>query len=158
MSETKSTTSTLKDVYFFYTSVSVPEKQLNPDGKPAESEHPLEGHSFEIKILVPEKDYKQMKKEYKGAKNFDKDRHGLEVIQTTALGYGTKGHLQFRPVKNDFGLYLYPNALCITDLVEYVEGAGSVDEEAFGIEALDDADIDEVVSATEGDLDEDLEF
>ena len=61
-------------------------------------------------------------------------------------------------MKNDFGLYLYPNALCITDLVEYVEGAGSVDEEAFGIEALDDADIDEVVSATEGDLDEDLEF
>ena len=62
MSETKSTTSTLKDVYFFYTSVSVPEKQLNPDGKPAESEHPLEGHSFEIKILITEDRYKKIKK------------------------------------------------------------------------------------------------
>jgi hypothetical protein len=220
MTDTKTvkTTATFKDVYFYYTSVNTPSKQLNPDNKPAPSQHPLEFHSFEIKILVPEKDYKQMKKEYKGAKNFDKskdydvddcksklnldvdddmvlikfaqtalvgktiqredgtttrkeakpvpqfgvkgkvqDRNGLEVVQTTELGYGTKGHLQVRPVKNDFGLYLYPNAICVTDLVEFTGAEGDVDMDEFGIEELDDADIESVV-AQEADLDESLEF
>ena len=44
MTDTKTvkTTATFKDVYFYYTSVNTPQKQLNPDGKPVESEHPLE--------------------------------------------------------------------------------------------------------------------
>ena len=212
------TTRTLKDVMFFYTSVNTPQKQLNPENKPYATLNPLEGHSFEVKILITEDRYKKLKKEFKGAKNFDKskdydiddckdklnidvdedmvlikfaqtalvgkvfensegtktrkhakpitqfgvkgevqDRLGVEVIQTTELGYGTKGHLQFRPVRNDFGLYLYPNAICVTELVEFAGGEAEVDEDAFGIEALDDADI-EKVSSSEGELDAGLEF
>jgi hypothetical protein len=216
---TTPTTSTLKDVLFFYTSVNTPQKQLNPDNVAYKTLNPMEGHSFEIKILITEDRYKKLKKEFKGAKNFDKskdydiddckskldlvveedmvlikfaqtalvgkviqnsegtdtrkaskpitqfgvkgkvqDRNGVEVVQTTELGYGTKGHLQFRPVRSGFGLYLYPNALCITELVEFSGGEGEVDEDAFGIEALDDADINAVEAAPEGELDADLEF
>jgi hypothetical protein len=61
------------------------------------------------------------------------DSKGNVVEQETAISNGTKGHLQFNPVENEFGLYLYPTAICITDLIEYTAGS-SLDEGGFGIE------------------------
>lgn len=195
MSKKESTLKTLKDVIFVYTSVDRPQKQLNKDNKPAKSDHPLEFHAWEIKVLVTESYFKAMKKAFSGAKNFpnvkeytasecvDKfnidepdedmvlikfsqgclygpagnrkdarpvtqigiagkvqDKNGLAITQATPVGNGTKGHLQFNPVTNDFGLYLYPVAICITELVEYVPAGGGFDEDAFGITELAESD------------------
>jgi hypothetical protein len=65
---------TMKDVIFMYTSVSREVAQLNTDNKPplSASTSPtfgLEFHSFEVKILVSEKRYKKLKKDFTGAKN-----------------------------------------------------------------------------------------
>tara|TARA_R110000744_G_scaffold11037_1_gene33800 strand:- start:1740 stop:2390 length:651 start_codon:yes stop_codon:yes gene_type:complete len=62
---------TVKDIYFVYSSVSEPRSQLNPDNKPMMSDHELEGHSYQISILMPEERFKsELKREFKGAKNF----------------------------------------------------------------------------------------
>ena len=75
-----------------------------------------------------------------GIKGKVQDRNGLTIDKDTSVGNGTKGHLQFNPVENEFGLYLYPTALCITELVPYEAEAGGYDEDAFGVEELDEAD------------------
>lgn len=89
-----------------------------------------------------------------GVKGKVQDRNGLTIDQDTNVGNGTKGHLQFNPVENDFGLYLYPTAICITELVEYVAEGGGYDANAFGIEDLDDEEFDSEPEAEEDDDDE----
>jgi hypothetical protein len=74
-----------------------------------------------------------------GIKGKVQDRNGLTVTQETAIGNGTKGHLQFNPVVNEHGMYLYPTAICVTELVEYVPSGGGFDEDAFGIEDLEES-------------------
>ena len=84
-----------------------------------------------------------------GIKGRVQDMNGNEVIQTTSIGNGSKGHLQFNAVKSDFGTYLYPAAVCITDLVEgWVEDA-SEDFSDFGIVGLDTVDLAAPVVAEE---------
>jgi hypothetical protein len=216
MSKTESKLKTLKDVTFFYTSVSRPVKQLNKENKPPLSDDPLEFHSYEVKVAVPESTFKQLKKAFKGAKNFPnakeytpeeyaekldpngqepdedmvlikftqsaltgkkgmrkpsrpitqigikgkvQDRNGLEITQETAIGNGTKGHLQFNPVENTHGLYLYPTAICITELVEYIPAGGGFDADAFGLEELDEVDMDKESSGDEDDMfEDDIDF
>ena len=191
------TVKTIKDVTFAYTSVTVPQKQLNPEGKAPLSLNPLEMHSFEVKILVSETVFKSLKKAFPGAKNFPnvkdytaadcvaknlmatepdedqvlikfsqtalygkatdrkasrpitqigiagrvQDNNGLTVGQDTNIGNGTKGHLQFTAVVSDFGTYLYPTAICVTELVEYIAADGGIDEDAFGITELGQVDV-----------------
>lgn len=60
---------TMKNVIFMFTSVSKAVEQLNEEKKPPLSDDPLEFHSYEVKILVSEDRYKQLKKKFKGAKN-----------------------------------------------------------------------------------------
>lgn len=197
--EKASNLQTIKNVVFAYTSVTRAQKQLNKDNKPALSDDPLEFHAWEIKILISASRFKNLKKAFKGAKNFPnvkeytpeecvsknlmkeepdedqvlikfsqgclfgpkgnrkparpvrqigvkggvQDRNGQAVTQETAIGNGTKGHLQFNPVENEFGLYLYPTAICITDLIEYVSEGGSFDADAFDLEELDEVDEDD---------------
>lgn len=86
---------TMKDVTFMYSSVSRPVEQLNTEKKPPLSDHELEMHSFEIKILVSDSRYKKLKKAYKGAKNFPhakeytpeevKDKFDMEVDDDMVL-------------------------------------------------------------------------
>ena len=86
------------------------------------------------------------------------DYDGNTIEQETNIGNGTMGHLQIRPVQSDYGLYLYPNALCITKLVEYFP-SGGVDEEAFGIEELEEVDMDKPKpDGLNNDDDEDIPF
>ena len=204
---------TLKDVIFMYSSVSEPQKQLNEENKPPQSDNALEFHSFEIKILISEERFKKLKKEYKGAKNFanakefekeefleannylnaddladdlvlikfsqsclrsDKktggrvptfavkqigvkgqvqDKNGLTVDQDTNMGNGTKGHFQFRPVTSDFGLYLYPHLVCVTDLVEYTSSQEE-DLDSLGLEELDETNVEDAGEAQQAELDE----
>lgn len=185
---------TIKDVYFVYTSVTRPQKQLNQDNKPPLSDNPLEFHGWEIKILIAESRFKKMKVAHAGAKNLPnakdvtiadakkrfgldldedhvivkftqgclfgkkgarkdarpvrqigimggvQDRAGQTVSQDTMIANGTKGHLQYNPVENGHGLYLYPVAIAITDLIEYIP-EGGMDEEGFGIEDLPEEDM-----------------
>ena len=94
-----------------------------------------------------------------GVKGRVQDRNGLEITPETALGNGTKGHLQFKPVENKFGLYLYPVAICVTELIEYAAAGGDFDEDAFGIEELDEVEEAEIAGEDAGDLfDEDCAF
>ena len=80
-----------------------------------------------------------------GIKGKVQDIHGNNIEQETMIGNGTKGHFQFRPVENKYGLYLYPHLLCITELVEYAGGQGGEEDlDSLGIEELDDADMDAV--------------
>jgi len=76
-----------------------------------------------------------------GIKGKVQDLKGLTVDQDTNLGNGSKGHFQFKPVDGPNGLYLYPNLLCITDLIEYVGGGAEEDMDSLGIEELDDTDM-----------------
>lgn len=186
---------TMKDVIFMYSSVNRPVEQLNTDNKPPLSDNPLEFHAYEIKILVTEDRFKQLKKSFRGAKNLPnakefsaeevqekfgmevdddmvlikfsqsclvgkenarresypikqigikgkvQDMNGLTIDQETSLGNGTKGHFQFRPVEGKNGLYLYPQLLCITELVEYVSAGAEEDLDSLGLEDLDETDI-----------------
>lgn len=216
----KSNLKTAKNVLFYYTSVEKPQKQLNKDNKPPLSDHDLEFHGYEVKILVTEKYFKAMKGSFKGAKNFPNvkeytaaecvsklgmeeepdqdmilikftqgclygkknnrkesrkvglvgskkstnsdgkvsyfDNKGNVLTPETAIGNGSKGHLQFNPVENEFGLYLYPTAVCITELVEYVAPAQSFDEDAFGIEESDEFEADEPVAKSEEEEDDEF--
>ncbi len=77
-----------------------------------------------------------------GIKGKVQDLHGNSIDQDTSLGNGTKGHFQFRPVDGQNGLYLYPQLLCITDLVEYTGGEAEEDLDSLGLEELDEADMD----------------
>lgn len=65
------------------------------------------------------------------------DNNGMVITPDTSIGNGTKGHLQFHPVSNDYGLYLYPTAVCVTELVEYIAASADADEDAFGVEEVD---------------------
>jgi hypothetical protein len=65
----KSELKTVKNVMFVYTHTHVPQKQLNTDGKPPMSEHPLELHSYEVKIAMGESRYKTFKDSFRGARN-----------------------------------------------------------------------------------------
>lgn len=205
---------TMKDVIFMFSSVNRPIEQLNTDKKPPLSDpssptFDLEFHSFEIKILISETRFKNLKKVYKGAKNlvnakdFEKadllekyeclneddldddmvlikfsqscligkpkngvrrssypikqigikgkvqDLLGQTVDQETNVGNGTKGHFQFKPVDGVNGLYLYPQLLCITELIEYTGGEAEEDLDSLGLEELDETDLDEVATETE---------
>lgn len=67
------------------------------------------------------------------------DRNEVPINQETEMGNGTKGHLQFRSITNDFGTFLYPMAVCITELVERQSSeGGSFDADAFGIEEVEE--------------------
>jgi len=223
----ESTLKTVKDVIFVYSSVCHPQKQLNKDNKAPLSDHALEFHGYEIKILVTETVFKALKKAFKGAKNFPNvkeytpeevvtllgedwpepdedmvlikftqgclfgkkgsrkearkvglvgskksvnsdgtaffDNKGMVITSETSIGNGSKGHLQFNPVENEFGVYLYPTAVCITDLVEYVSNATTMDEDAFGIEesdefADDSAPTDTASPEVEDDFADDIPF
>lgn len=79
-----------------------------------------------------------------GIKGKVQDLHGNTINQDTALGNGTKGHFQFRPVDGTNGLYLYPQLLCITELVEYVAGGAEEDYDSLGLEELDETDLKQV--------------
>ncbi len=201
---------TLKDVIFMYTSVSRPVKQLNTDNKPPISganspTFDLEFHSFEVKILISEDRFKQLKKDQKGAKNLPnarewekddlleaydflnegdladdmvlvkfsqtclvgkankdgvrkesypinqigirgkvQDMNGLTIDQDTNVGNGSKGHFQFRPVESAKGLYLYPQLVCITELIEYVASGAEEDMDSLDLEELEETEVEDI--------------
>lgn len=191
---------TVKDVIFMWSSVNRPVEQKNEDNKPPLSDDPLEFHSYEIKILVTEDKFKELKKAYKGARNwtyakeFEKseleekydqvdfssldsddlvlikfastcltgkagkrvpsrpieligikgrvqDVNGNPVSQETEFSNGTRGHFQFRISDTKYGLYLYPQLVCITELIEYTGGTGEADYDSLGLEELDEVDV-----------------
>lgn len=76
-----------------------------------------------------------------GIKGKVQDMFGNTIDQDTALGNGTKGHFQFRPVDGTNGLYLYPQLLCITELVEYTAAGVEEDYDSLGLEELDETDV-----------------
>ncbi len=76
-----------------------------------------------------------------GIKGKVQDMLGQTVDQDTALGNGTKGHFQFRPVDGANGLYLYPQLICITELVEYTAAGAEEDYDSLGLEELDETDV-----------------
>ena len=88
------------------------------------------------------------------------DNSGNVIASDTSIGNGTKGHLQFNPVENDHGMYLYPTAVCVTDLVEYVSSGVGCDEDAFGIEEVEGSEEAPATDSTEsgGDQFDDPEF
>ena len=90
-----------------------------------------------------------------GIKGKVQDRNGLEVNKDVLLGNGTKAHVQLRPVDfGEHGVYLYPQAVCVTELVEYGEASGSseVDLEAFDLEELDEVSVEEDEEDMFGDI------
>lgn len=77
-----------------------------------------------------------------GVKGKVQDLNGLPIDQETSLGNGTKGHFQFRPVEGKNGLYLYPQTVCVTELIEYVGSGSEEDLDSLGLEELDESDLD----------------
>ena len=84
-----------------------------------------------------------------GIKGKVQDLHGETIDQDTSLGNGTKGHFQFRPVDGPNGLYLYPQLVCVTELVEYTGGGQEDDFDSLGLEELGEADLDKVAEEAE---------
>lgn len=84
-----------------------------------------------------------------GIKGKVQDMHGNNIDQETSLGNGTKGHFQFRPVDGPNGLYLYPQLICVTELVEYAGGGAEEDLESLGLEELDETDMAEAAVEVE---------
>lgn len=93
-----------------------------------------------------------------GIKGKVQDMNGETIDQDTSLGNGTKGHFQFRPVDGPNGLYLYPQLICITELIEYTGGEAEEDLDSLGLEELGETDMDAVAKETEAEqTDEDVE-
>lgn len=92
-----------------------------------------------------------------GTVYYDNDQQ--VVAQETNIGNGSMGHLQFSPVETEFGLYLYPVAICLTNLVEYISDGTEMDEDAFGIEDVE-APEEEAgeFDGSEGDFDDDIPY
>ena len=84
-----------------------------------------------------------------GIKGKVQDMNGVTIDQDTSLGNGTKGHFQFRPVDGPNGLYLYPQLICITELIEYTGGEAEEDLDSLGLEELGETDMDAVAKETE---------
>lgn len=84
-----------------------------------------------------------------GIKGKVQDMSGQTIDQETSLGNGTKGHFQFRPVDGPNGLYLYPQLICVTQLIEYVGGEAEEDLDSLGLEELSETDMQEVAEETE---------
>lgn len=84
-----------------------------------------------------------------GIKGKVQDMNGETIDQDTSLGNGTKGHFQFRPVDGPNGLYLYPQLICITELIEYTGGEAEEDLDSLGLEELGETDMDAVAKETE---------
>ena len=97
-----------------------------------------------------------------GIKGGVQDNNGVTIDADTNIGNGTKGHLQLRSVDfGENGTYLYPNAVCITDLNVWVSkdsdgGASNVDMDAFGIEELDSVDLSADIAEDEFDDEDDM--
>ena len=94
-----------------------------------------------------------------GIKDKVKDHNGLDINKDTLIGNGSKGHLQVRPHDfGEYGLYLYPHAVCITELVPY-EGSGGTetDYDAFGMEEADEVE-DTQDEVPNDDFDDDIPF
>lgn len=72
-----------------------------------------------------------------GIVNKTHDKNEVEVNNSVSIGNGSKGHLQFRVYEAEKGPVLYLNAICVTELVEYVGGGSSVSYDDFGIEERD---------------------
>jgi hypothetical protein len=92
-----------------------------------------------------------------GIKGKVQDTNGFEINDEINVGNGTLGHLQFRPV--DFGangIYLYPNAICITNLVEYASVSADLDFSEFDLEELDDVGTEE--NLNDDDFDDSFPF
>lgn len=85
-----------------------------------------------------------------GIKGKVQDRNGEAINDEILIGNGSLGMIQFRPVDfGDNGIYLYPQSICITDLVVY-EGAEADDDfEGYNLEELDDV--------SDEDMEEDME-
>ncbi len=75
------------------------------------------------------------------------DINGLPIDQDTSVGNGSKGHFQFRPVEGLNGLYLYPQLVCITELIEYVSAGAEEDMDSLDLEELEETDIEEEAEA-----------
>lgn len=84
-----------------------------------------------------------------GIKGKVQDMHGATIDQETSLGNGTKGHFQFRPVDGPNGLYLYPQLICVTELIEYTGGEAEEDLDSLGLEELSETDLAEVAKETD---------
>lgn len=76
-----------------------------------------------------------------GVKGRVQDRNGQSVTQETEFSNGSKGHFQFRVSETKYGLYLYPQLVCLTELIEYTGGTGEPDYDSLGLEELDDVDV-----------------
>lgn len=90
-----------------------------------------------------------------GVKGKVQDLNGLTVDQETSLGNGTKGHFQFRPVEGKNGLYLYPQTVCVTELVEYAGSGGEEDLDSLGIEELDESNLDQLAAEVDAEQEAD---
>jgi hypothetical protein len=76
-----------------------------------------------------------------GIKGRVQDKDGQPVNQETEFSNGSKGHFQFRVSETKYGLYLYPQLVCLTELIEYTGGTGEPDYDSLGLEELDDVDV-----------------
>lgn len=88
-----------------------------------------------------------------GIKGKVKDHQDNDISQETIVGNGTKGMLKIKFVDfgKTYGTYLYPVAMCITDLVKYEsEGSGS-DFEYEELEEEDSKEEESIDSETEDD-------
>lgn len=87
-----------------------------------------------------------------GIKGKVQDKNGLPIDFDTQLGNGTKGHFQFRPVQTEKGgLYLYPQLVCVTELIPYVGGEAEEDDDSLGLEELDETNMEEAAVEQEAD-------
>lgn len=89
-----------------------------------------------------------------GIKGKVQDLNGETIDQDTNLGNGTKGHFQFRPVDGPNGLYLYPQLICVTELIEYTAAGQEDDFDSLGLEELDETDLDKEADEAEEEAEE----
>lgn len=211
---------TVKNVFFYYASIAKPAllKEARDKGIQFDPNDPHANTEWIVRVAMPEKTFKALKKKYKGCTNFPhakdydleefksvfhedsdmpdfgdaedlvvvkfaqkcrtksgsnltrptvvgivgrvQDSNGVPVDADVIIGNGSKGHIQLRPVDfGDNGIYLYPNAICISELVEYVPVASSeVDMDAFGIEELPVGELDDKEDDDNDDFDNDIGF
>lgn len=229
MAKAVSDLSTIKDIHFYYSYVDEPRLTLKAKkaGIVEDKDDPFANSEWVVKVAMPEKMFKAMKKKWKGCTNFKsakeydleefnttfhmreddngklqqdsempdfgegvedivmikfaqksrteagklnvapriigikgkvQDHNGVTINEKTQIGNGSKGHLQIREVDfgADNGIYLYPNCVCITELVVWEKSDSAqvaiIDDDSFGIEELTEEELKGI------DIDEDAEL
>lgn len=80
------------------------------------------------------------------------DGKGVEITTTKNVGNGSEGNIKLRVVKNEYGLFVYPDTIVITKLYTYEDSVGGLSKDDMSALGLDDVEYESRGNTEDDDL------